>query len=64
MFFSRPSLPLNNKRYGLQIVDNLRKPRLIPQTLCQWALIENKLNYKCYLFSGVNLIWIEIKSKK
>ena len=56
MFFSRPSLPLNNKRYGLQIVDNLRKPRLIPQTLCQWALIENKLNYKCYLFSGVNLI--------
>ena len=52
------------KRYGLQIVDNLRKPRLIPQTLCQWTLKENKLNNKCYLFSGVNLIWNEIESKK
>ena len=33
IFFSRPSLPLNKKRYSLQNVDNLRKPRLIPQTL-------------------------------
>ena len=29
-FLSRPSLPLNKKRYGLQNVHKLRKPRLIP----------------------------------
>ena len=53
-FLSRPSLPLNKKRYGLQNVHKLRKPRLIPQTLCQQSLTKNKLNYIGYLQSGVN----------